>query len=47
MQRQYDAMAAGQTPEDYVGGGGVDESKLSGFQGFAGKEDVFRKLMGY
>lgn len=46
MQRQYDSMAIGKPPEDYIGSG-VDESKLAGFQGFAGKEDISRELMGY
>lgn len=45
MQNQYDKMVTGQPPPDYEDG--VDESLLNGFQGFKGKEELFKTLMGY
>jgi hypothetical protein len=38
-------MVAGLTPPDYDDG--VDESKLKGFEGFHGREELFKTLMGY
>lgn len=46
MQRQYDSMAKGMPPDDFADYG-VDESKLTGFKGFLGEENVFKKVMGY
>ena len=45
MRHQYDKMLLGLAPPDYSDG--VDESKLEGFEGFKGKETLFRSLMGY
>ncbi|KAJ5370447.1 uncharacterized protein N7496_006539 [Penicillium cataractarum] len=45
MRGQYDKMALGLAPPDYSDG--VDESKFKGFQGFEGKEALFKTLMGY
>jgi hypothetical protein len=45
MREQYDKMVAGLPPPDYEDG--IDESKMKGFEGFKGKEEVFKTLMGY
>ncbi|KAF3396401.1 putative protein YbiU [Penicillium rolfsii] len=45
MRAQYDRMVVGLSPPDYSDG--VDESKFKGFQGFEGKETLFKSLMGY
>ena len=44
-RRQCALMAAGLPPPDFSAG--VDESKLDGYKGFKGKEELFKKLMGY
>jgi len=46
MQRQHELMAVGLPPPDFEGGG-VDESRLVGFQGFAEQPDLFKKLMAF
>ncbi len=46
MRKQYDRMACGLAPPDYLADA-VDESKLAGFQGFVGKEKLFKSLMGF
>lgn len=45
MRRQFEMMAEGLPPEDFSYG--VDESKLDGFEGFKGNEEIFKQLMGY
>ncbi|KAF9890076.1 hypothetical protein FE257_006237 [Aspergillus nanangensis] len=45
MRLQYDSMVAGLPPPDY--NDGVDESNFVGFEGFKGKEDLWKTLMGY
>lgn len=46
MQRQYDLMAAGLPPPDFVTHG-VDESRLTGFEGFAADPELFKRHMGF
>ncbi|KAK5266328.1 hypothetical protein LTR99_003519 [Exophiala xenobiotica] len=45
MRDQYKSMVTGQPPMDYLAGG-VDESPLEGFQGFAANPEVFKRMMG-
>jgi hypothetical protein len=44
MKRQYEKMALGLPPPDFLSSGS-DESKLDGFKGFSGNPQLFKSLM--